>query len=104
MNKNSHIIHLPDLLFIQYCNDQFGINRGIYNTIDSWFFEKGIINILERRQKIYHFLTNSLGDDAAKNIRKIKIGHGNLAKKLNEYFESVLTQEQDCTVQKQLAQ
>lgn len=92
MNNNSNIIHLPDLLFIKCCNDLFGINRGIYNTIDSWFFEKGIINILERRQRIYHFLTSCFEDDAAKNIRKIRIGHGNLAKKLNEYFESVLSE------------
>jgi hypothetical protein len=30
--------HLPDLLFINFCNEKFKINRGIYNVIDQFFF------------------------------------------------------------------
>jgi hypothetical protein len=84
------IIHLPDLSFIQFCKEQFGINRGVYNTIDSWFFQKGINNIMERRNKIYHFLAKWLQEDSKNNNGKIVIGHGNLTKKLNEYYESAI--------------
>ena len=49
-------IHLPDIEFARYCEGEYGINRGIYNTIDRWFAEKGMMNIIERRQNILHFL------------------------------------------------
>lgn len=88
LNNNTDIIHLPDRLFTQFCNDQFGINRGVYNTIDSWFFQKGITNIMERRKSIYDFLNKWIQDDTGDYHGKIKIGHGNLTRKLNEYFLS----------------
>ncbi|WMX58594.1 hypothetical protein [Peribacillus sp. R9-11] len=91
MNNKIDMIHLPDLSFIQFCHDQFGINRGVYNTIDAWFFHEGIRNILERREQIYHFLTEWVQDDATQSNGKIKIGHGNLSKKLKEYFESAFS-------------
>jgi riboflavin kinase len=86
LNIKADIIHLPDLLFIQFCHDQFGINRGVYNTIDAWFFQEGITNILERRRKIHHFLTEFQQKNVREKTGKIKIGHGNLTKMLNEYI------------------
>ncbi|WP_203557257.1 hypothetical protein [Bacillus sp. B15-48] len=56
MKKQSDYVHLPDLQFIRFCMNQFGINRGIYNTIDSWFYEHGMTNIIERRKKSIIFL------------------------------------------------
>jgi riboflavin kinase len=50
------IIHLNDFSFIQLCDKNYGVNRGIYNTIDSWFYENGMENILERRRNIIFFL------------------------------------------------
>lgn len=49
-------IHLPDLLFVRQIEEVFSINRGVYNTIDSWFYEHGQSKILERRKHIVHFL------------------------------------------------
>lgn len=83
LNKQTEFIHLPDLQFIQLCITHFGINRGVYNTIDAWFFEYGVINILKRRKRIYHFLSQCQSD-LTKN-GKIKFGHGNLSKTLTEY-------------------
>lgn len=60
LHQNSEIkvaeIHLPDIEFARYCEGEYGINRGIYNTIDKWFAEKGVVNIIKRRQHILHFL------------------------------------------------
>lgn len=86
MDKHIEFIHLPDLLFTKSCIKQFGINRGVYNTIDKWFFENGIKNILERRQRIFHFLVWCIQSGLATN-GKIKFGNGNLSKKLMEYSE-----------------
>ncbi|WP_051348366.1 hypothetical protein [Peribacillus kribbensis] len=86
MNLYTELVHLPDLLFHQYCIKQFGINRGVYNTIDEWFFDKGNKNILERRQRIFHFLNWCLQNGLAAN-GKIKFGPGNLSKNLMDYSE-----------------
>jgi hypothetical protein len=84
VDKKSEFIHLPDLQFIQLCISYFGINRGVYNTIDNWFFENGIMNILERRSRIYHFLSKCHEINLAKD-GKIKFGPGNLSRILTEY-------------------
>jgi riboflavin kinase len=86
LKKLTEIIHLPDLHFNQFCVRQFGINRGVLNTIDEWFFENGIQNILERRKRIYHFLTCCYQIGLADN-GKMKFGHGNLSKELTEYLK-----------------
>ncbi|MEH7384450.1 riboflavin kinase [Bacillus sp. JJ1521] len=75
-------IHLTDLAFIQMCNDKYGINRGIYNTIDNWIFQQGNKNILERRRLLLAFL-ESLKEH--ENTRK-KFGPGGLTPKLEEFF------------------
>ncbi|WP_251551669.1 hypothetical protein [Neobacillus muris] len=84
MNHFSELIHLPDLLFHQFCIKQFGINRGVYNTIDKWFFDNGNTSILERRLRIFHFLNWCLQNGLSAN-GKIKFGPGNLSKNLIEY-------------------
>ncbi|WP_338780401.1 hypothetical protein [Metabacillus sp. FJAT-52054] len=48
-------VNSPDLVFQQYCKEVFGVNRGIYNTIDEWFFQAGAVSVLERRQIIVNF-------------------------------------------------
>ncbi|PWA12166.1 hypothetical protein DCC39_06955 [Pueribacillus theae] len=75
--------NLPDLLFVHYCNREFGINRGIYNTIDLWFYEKGHTNIKERRKKILSFL-KFVYSQTNKND-KIIFGNGGLKSKLVDY-------------------
>ncbi|OCA92014.1 hypothetical protein [Pseudobacillus wudalianchiensis] len=85
------LIHLPDLLFVQWCDAEFGINRGVYNTIDSWFYQKGIKEITQRRKYILKFYL-SLIHHGSKGS-KIKFGHGGLAASLNNYWKAFIESE-----------
>ena len=86
MGIDSNRIHLPDLQFVQFCEERFGLNRGIYNTIDSWFFHKGIIDIVNRRKTIVHFLENIA--QPTQN-GKLKFGHGGLSSYLSAYWDAL---------------
>lgn len=87
MKHNPDIFNLPDLLFVQVCNEKYGVNKGVFNTIDTWFYQRGVINILNRREAIFEFL-EWFKAGSEKTQGKIKIGHGNLSNKLKLYFES----------------
>jgi len=50
------VVHLPDLEFARFCEERYGINRGVYNTIDKWFAEEYNVNIIRRRTIILCFL------------------------------------------------
>ncbi|WP_299095605.1 hypothetical protein [uncultured Metabacillus sp.] len=79
-------LNLPDLSFYNRCKQQFHINKGVYNTIDNWFYEYGIIHVVYRRIYILAFLgfvkENSPELDPHKFIR---FGHGGLTMKLKEF-------------------
>jgi riboflavin kinase len=79
------LIHLPDLLFVQWCDTKFGINRGVFNTIDSWFYQKGEKEITRRRRHILKFIL-SLSPHRDKK-QKIKLGDGGLIPSLNNFWE-----------------
>ena len=49
-------VHLPDLSFVRKIEESFSINRGVYNTIDEWFYNYGFKDVLERRMHILKFL------------------------------------------------
>ncbi|MEK4031451.1 hypothetical protein MKZ02_23745 [Pseudobacillus sp. FSL P4-0506] len=78
-------IHLNDLSFIRLCSDNYGINKGIYNTIDAWFYNQGVTNILDRRKNILLFL-EYLKRKRNKAQSKQKFGNGGLTINLQEYF------------------
>ncbi|WP_318502429.1 hypothetical protein [Bacillus sp. T3] len=89
--KDSELLNLPDLHFFLYCQRNYKINKGVFNTIDNWFFEYGIIQVLNRRIHILAFLdfvlneTSRLADDS--NRRKfLRFGVGGLSKKLSEFI------------------
>ncbi|TDK64077.1 hypothetical protein E2K98_04200 [Bacillus salipaludis] len=82
---DKEIIHLTDRSFAQVCADQYGVNRGVYNTIDEWFYTQGFQNILERRKNILSFLEFIKGKTEFKNSR-CKFGNGGLTIKLQEYY------------------
>ncbi|KAB7707158.1 hypothetical protein F9802_09120 [Bacillus aerolatus] len=84
-NDINSLIHLPDLLFVQWFDAEFGINRGIYNTIDSWFYQKGVKDITQRRHYILKF-SQSLNHLSNKR-QKIKLGPGGLTTSLNNFWE-----------------
>ncbi|MGO0060819.1 hypothetical protein ACTID9_12530 [Brevibacillus fluminis] len=79
-------IHLPDISFCKVCETVYGVNRGIYNTIDSYFYQKGNKDIVARRQMILSFL-QSIGTSQANLNKKssFKFGHGGLVKKLDAF-------------------
>jgi riboflavin kinase len=81
---NTNTFHFPDLQFVQFCEESFGLNRGVYNTIDSWFFRQGVIDIVNRRKTIVHFLEHSCHSTQK---RKLKFGHGGLSSRLSAYWE-----------------
>jgi riboflavin kinase len=80
MYELEKIIHLNDLSFIRLIHENYGVNKGIYNTIDAWFYSRGVENILERRRKIVLFL------QYVKTHSSSKFGHGGLSIKLQEFF------------------
>lgn len=86
--ESSKYLNLPDLEFFIWCNKQYRLNRGIYNVIDQWFYEYGVINVQYRRIQLLAFLEfmkdELLGQDQTKFIR---FGHGGLRKKLNEFIQ-----------------
>lgn len=86
----SQYLNLPDLQFFYWCNRQFGINRGVYNTIEQWFYEKGIVNIQIRRIHLLSFM-EFVKAQRPKNGDKdehtfLRFGHGGLTKSLNEFM------------------
>ena len=48
-------LNLPDLLFSKLCEDHYGINKGVYNTIDRWFYEQGVNHMVNRRKMVFSF-------------------------------------------------
>ena len=83
-DEQKSIINLPDLLFVRYCEETFGLNRGVYNTIDQWFYKKEVKDIKVRRKKTLEFLLYCKGL-IKKEENKLKFGRGNLTNLLTEY-------------------
>lgn len=81
MEDLNKVLHLPDLQFTQFCEQRFSINKGIYNTIEHWFYQRGIVNILERRRKIIQFMFFNCS-----NKTNVKFGPGGLAKALENFW------------------
>jgi len=85
VERFGHILNLPDLQFSQFCQQQFSLNKGIYNTIDSWFYDNGIINIVDRRTMVLRFMSFTISNDA-----EVKFGPGGLSKKLEEFWSEIV--------------
>lgn len=82
-------IHHTDFAFQKYCEEKFGINRGIYNTIDAWFFNRGYKNIVIRRNMILNFLSYTSGKLQSKKSTTIKFGPGGLKQQLYEFYDKL---------------
>ena len=41
--EKSENLNLPDLDFFLWCQQQYKINKGVYNTIDRWFYKNGFM-------------------------------------------------------------
>ena len=68
--EKSKYLNLPDLQFFNWCNQQYQVNRGVYNTIDQWFFEYGIVNIHYRRIQLLAFLEFAKGETFEQDKQK----------------------------------
>lgn len=85
---NPDKFHLPDSQFFTWCQSLYGINKGIYNTIDLWFYESNKRDILSRRRCIVEFLTFVISCKMNRNHHySLRFGHGGLVKKLREFSE-----------------
>lgn len=86
MASVSELIHLPDLKFVRFCSDFYKVNRGVYNTIEDWFYHYGIVNVVERRKVIIRFfeyvVTNGTVLPSSKFIR---FGVGGLTQTLEDF-------------------
>jgi riboflavin kinase len=80
--QSEEIVHLPDLLFSKLCEDRYKINKGVYNTIDRWFYEQGVNNLVNRRQMILSFCQSF----CIAGKEKVKFGPGGLTTKLNLFW------------------
>lgn len=88
-NIHTESVHLPDLDFVRFCEMKFSINRGVYNTIDQWFFQQKISNVCQRRTVILRFLywvTIYLPSD-----RKLQFGMKGLTTNLNCYYSNYVS-------------
>lgn len=83
---SEHQFNITDLSFFKICHEKYGINKGVYNCIDAWFYNEGLIDIIHRRKTILSFLRfvqiNS-------GMNSIKFGHGGLTPRLNEYMKTM---------------
>ncbi|WNS78361.1 hypothetical protein RRU94_07845 [Domibacillus sp. DTU_2020_1001157_1_SI_ALB_TIR_016] len=86
--KDSAFLNLPNTRFYEWCHKQYGLNRGVLNTIDNWFYDYGIINVMSRRIYMLAFLDYVKEAGLRSNGQKfIKFGHGGLSEKLKEFLE-----------------
>jgi riboflavin kinase len=53
---NDNPIHLPDRQFFDWCTTNYLVNRGVFNVIDSWFYDYGLIDIVKRRKVMVQYL------------------------------------------------
>lgn len=84
-------LHLTDLGFVQLCEELYGINRGIYNVIDSWFYKNGLYDILLRRRYTVSFLEYIKSETGIYRNGRCKFGHNGLSLWLQKYFSAFNT-------------
>ncbi|WP_338448911.1 hypothetical protein R4Z09_22230 [Niallia oryzisoli] len=88
-HRNEYL-NLPDLQFFLWCQDRYRVNRGVYNTIDCWFYTNGIVSITNRRIYIIAFLDFVLDSGEQDNHYKyIRFGNGGLTVKLHQFTKSI---------------
>ncbi|RHW31773.1 hypothetical protein D1B33_17590 [Lysinibacillus yapensis] len=81
--KIDQLIHLPDLRFVRYCEENFGVNRGIYNIIDAWFYDQDMVNVSNRRKVIIEFFSY-----LNKEKENFKFGPGGVKAQLENFWIS----------------
>ncbi|MGG1572005.1 hypothetical protein [Fictibacillus sp. NRS-1165] len=82
-----HLVNLTDLEFTGLCKERYGVNKGLYNTIENYFAKQGVRNILYRRVYILEFLAD-VQSKKGKESRgaHVSFGTGGLARALHTFF------------------
>jgi riboflavin kinase len=63
------------------------MNRGIYNTVESWLYNRGMDDILKRRNTLLCFLQFAHSKSEFRDSKgHLKFGHGGLQLALNHYW------------------
>lgn len=93
--EKKEAIHLPDIDFVRHCERKFRVNRGIYNTIDEWFYHEGITGITERRASTLEFLEYLHGVNGIKNNGKINFKSHGLASRLQSFLKAKRSRKPD---------
>ena len=81
-----HLVHQPDYRFAAWCRRQYGINRGIYNTIDDALYRFGLKDIVTRRNTIVSFLDEIYQSGKCREKDRVKFGKGMLMATLHQYL------------------
>lgn len=85
--EKSEYLNLPDLQFYLWCQGKLKLNRGVYNTIDNWFYEHGIGHIILRRIYLLAFLDYVKTDLPDQSGHKyFRFGNGGLTKMLQQFI------------------
>lgn len=84
--QSEELFNIPDTLFSKFCEEKFGVNKGVYNTIDHWFHQQGLTSIVNRRKMIILFCQSVHCNEN----KKVKFGHGGLTPKLNMFLHKYL--------------
>jgi riboflavin kinase len=80
------LVHQPDYRFAAWCRRQYGINRGIYNTIDDALYRFGLKDIATRRKTIVSFLDEVYQSGKCREKDRVKFGKGMLMATLHQYL------------------
>ncbi|WP_051620408.1 hypothetical protein [Paenibacillus sp. UNC451MF] len=86
--SESEVLNLPDIQFVTYCFQTFGLNRGIYNTIDQWLYNFGYRDVLQRRSATVSFL-NLIREKSEKERTSgsiLRFGKGGVTKQLYDFI------------------
>jgi hypothetical protein len=81
---------LTDFAFGKLCEDVYGINRGVYNTIETSLYARGLTHITKRRKAVLSFLEYLTFQKSVKRTSQIKFGNGGLTANLQEFCRSYL--------------
>jgi riboflavin kinase len=84
--NETEAVHLPDIQFVNYCFQTYGLNRGIYNTIDQWFYSFGYREIIGRRSITIDFLKDIQQKHGRDRSSLLRFGKGGLTKQLYDYI------------------
>lgn len=86
---DTEYLNLPDLLFYQYCQRNYYLNRGNYHIIDQWFYKHGVLNLIFRRIYMLAFLDYVSKGEGLVVHKYMKFGKGGLTSKLNEFLKQM---------------